>query len=429
MLTIAIACLVAAPWSSGEPFADLGFEAALERTKASGKLLLVDFTAIWCQPCKRMDRDTWGDAGVRAWLAEHALAIQVDVDREKELARRLGIEAMPTVVAFREGDEFDRITGYRDAQGFLAWTRDVLAGKRSSDALMERARALAGSDDVRARLDLARDLLRAKHYDAALEHYLWLWPATRESAALGGVRASFMLSEMAELAQKHEPARKAFSEILEALQARVDAAEVPAFQDWQEWTGMCGYFGESARIIAWYEMRRDAEGRLFGGEPADHVQSLIKEEISDLLIAKDRPLDAVRLVTDGRVRAQGFVDQYRTVVDANERFPVDEDGQMIAWQREKLRADLSRLYAALLLAGRIDEAVGVADLLLRTLDDPQSRLALVRAGIDIVKRREPSFSAWLDEAEAGGASVRMVRRKLEKLPEAGAEVGSEKPGG
>ena len=158
----------------GEPFLDLGFEAALEQAKKTEKLLLVDFTASWCAPCKKMDRDTWSDPGVRAWLAEHALAIQVDVDREKDLAKRFGIEAMPTVVAFRGGAEFDRIRGYRDAAAFLGWTRAVLEGRRSADELMERAQALADSTDVEARRDLARELLGAKQYDAALEQYLWL---------------------------------------------------------------------------------------------------------------------------------------------------------------------------------------------------------------------------------------------------------------
>src|SRR5687768_11808988 len=110
--------------STEEPFADLGYEAALERAKAEKKLLLLDFTASWCAPCKKMEKDTWAAEDVRKWLAENALAIQIDVDEQKELAERFKIEAMPTVIALRDGAEFDRVVGYKNAAQFLAWGRD-----------------------------------------------------------------------------------------------------------------------------------------------------------------------------------------------------------------------------------------------------------------------------------------------------------------
>jgi thiol-disulfide isomerase/thioredoxin len=81
------------------PFADLTYEAALAKAKEQEKLLLVDFTATWCGPCKKMDADTWRNAEVGAWLAEHAVAIQVDVDEQKDLAQQFKVNAMPTVVA------------------------------------------------------------------------------------------------------------------------------------------------------------------------------------------------------------------------------------------------------------------------------------------------------------------------------------------
>jgi thioredoxin 1 len=406
------------------PFSELGYEAALEKARSTGKLLLVDFTASWCQPCKRMEKETWGNAEVRSWLGEHALAIQVDVDEQSDLARRFGIEAMPTVVALREGQEFDRVVGYRDAAGFLGWGRDVLAGKRTSDDLKTRAQELRDSKDVDARYDLARDLLRGKQYEQALEHYLWLWPATRDASGMGGVRLSFMLGDMAELAKKHEPARKAFREILEGLQARVDAADVPEFRDWQEWTALCRYFGERARILAWYEKRRDDRGRLFAGKAGEFRCAHVVEDVFDELMEAERPLDAVRLYEDARGRAEKIVADYRqfSALDAG----MDEmREQAAAFHRSKLTEDLTKLFAALLAADRDAEATDVAGLLLRTLDTPESRTALVRAGLQTAKRPQESFGRWLDEAEAAGASVRILRRRLGKLEGA---AGSAKDG-
>jgi hypothetical protein len=182
---------------------------------------------------------------------------------------------------------------------------------------------------------------------------------------------------------------------------------------------MCHYFAEEARLLDWYEKHRDLDGRLFDGQTADLVQGLIVTEVFDLLIETDRPMDAARLVIDGSVRGQEFVrsfDVRRHAMAGPYSGSAEIKERSDSFSRQKLRTDMSRLHAAMLLAGRVDEAAEVANLLLQALDDADSRLALVRAGIDIVGRQEVSFSKWLAEAEAAGANVRVLKKRLEKLP-------------
>jgi len=396
-----------------DPFVDLGHEAARAKALAENKLLFIDFTAEWCGPCKHMDRDTWADPGVRSWLAEHAIAIQIDVDEESEVARRFEVEAMPTVLALRGGEEFDRSIGYLDAEGFLKWARDVRAGKRSVDAILEREKALRESGDVDARYDLARSLLQHRRYDLALEHYLWLWPATRDTS-YDGVRLSFMLADVQRLMEAHEPARKAFLEILDEIQGRIVAAEVPTFHDWQEWTALCGHFGMTDRVLKWYETRRDAEGRLYPEIEGGHLVDLIRNDLFDLLLENDRPFDAVRLLPDPVVWMRGRVAFY--VKDESLFADMDEEQRagILEFTHKALRDEAGRVYAALLLADRTGEAEQVARVLIGALDTPDSRIALVRAGLR-AGRTSPSCARWLDEAEASGARVRSLRRRIEEL--------------
>jgi len=418
MLPLALTALVALASLEG-PFAELGYDAALAQAKEKQKLLLVDFSATWCQPCKKMEADTWRSADVMAWLGEHALAIQVDVDKESELAKRFDVQAMPTVVAIRDGVEFDRIVGYRDQKQFLDWAGDVLAGKRSSDDLMARAKELADSKDVTARYHLARDLVRAKQYDLALTHYLWLWPATREEPGMGGVRLSYMLSDMANLAKRHPPAKKAFLEILDGLQTKIDAAAVPEFDDWAEWSRMCDYFAQQARVLTWYEKHRDDAGRLFAGKTGQFDEDRIVDDVFDALMRASRSQDAVRLYADARRRGQGFVQHFEQMMAS---LPGDDDSkkELEDFSRRKLTNDMTELYGALIAAGRNDEAADVGGLLIHALDTPDSRTALVSAGLAVAKAADPSFARWLDEAEAAGANVKVLRKRLEKLTGAGA---------
>ena len=428
MLTAFVLCAlssspVLAP-APGDPFSELGLEAAVEQAKKEQKLVLVDFTASWCGPCKKMEKDTWAAAEVKTWLGANALALQVDVDEEKDVARRFRIEAMPTIVALRDGVEFDRIVGYRDASGFLEWARDVRAGKRKSDDHLERSKVLRDDTDIEARYDLAQELFRAKQYDEALAHYLWLWPATRDVPSYGGVRTSFMLLDMAGLARKHEPAAKAFAAILEELQGKIDAADAPAFQDWQEWTSFCRYFGGRARILAWYEKHRDPQGLLFP-ERDDPLAGIIVSDVYENLIAAERCKEAVGLYPDAGVEARRMVEHYRQMMsslpdDAEQRASLEDHS------RRKLAQDIGRLYGALRVAEREEEAAAAATLLLETLDRPETRVALARAGMDALQKPDPAITRWIDEAEAAGVDVGILRRKLAKLERAADEAGAEK---
>ncbi|CAL5193877.1 unnamed protein product [Lathyrus oleraceus] len=79
----------------------------IEKENTSDKLIVVDFTASWCGPCRFM-------APTFAELAKekpHIIFLKVDVDELKTLAEEWGIRAMPTFLFFKEGKEVDRLVG------------------------------------------------------------------------------------------------------------------------------------------------------------------------------------------------------------------------------------------------------------------------------------------------------------------------------
>ena len=64
----------------------------------SPKPVLVDFYAEWCGPCQIM-KPRLLDVAER--IGENAKVVEIDVDREKEIAERYRILSVPTFIIFK----------------------------------------------------------------------------------------------------------------------------------------------------------------------------------------------------------------------------------------------------------------------------------------------------------------------------------------
>ncbi len=88
---------------------------SFEQALAKGELMMVDFWAEWCGPC-RMLGPVIEDLAER--YAGRAAVGKVNVDEEQELAIRYGVANIPTVVFFKNGREIDRVVGTMPPEAF-----------------------------------------------------------------------------------------------------------------------------------------------------------------------------------------------------------------------------------------------------------------------------------------------------------------------
>jgi len=89
--------------------------------------VVVDFYATWCGPCKILSPMLDELAGT---LTNKIKFVKINVDEAPNLSQRFGIQAIPTLIFFKNGNVADKLTGLPSADT-LKMHLDSLAGPGS----------------------------------------------------------------------------------------------------------------------------------------------------------------------------------------------------------------------------------------------------------------------------------------------------------
>lgn len=74
------------------------------------EVILIDFWATWCMPCKRQ-------GVILEEMAANGVNVgKIDVDEQPELAAQFGVMSIPTLLIFKDGKEVERFVGLRSKE-------------------------------------------------------------------------------------------------------------------------------------------------------------------------------------------------------------------------------------------------------------------------------------------------------------------------
>jgi putative thioredoxin len=138
--------------------------------------VLVDFWAPWCGPCKQLTPII--EAAVRKAKGAVRL-VKMNIDDHPQIAGQLGIQSIPAVIAFKNGQPLD---------GFMGALPESQVA-----AFIDRIAGPVGPSDAEAALEAAAEALAANDYAGAAGLYGAVLQAEPDNLpALGGLTRCFI---------------------------------------------------------------------------------------------------------------------------------------------------------------------------------------------------------------------------------------------
>ena len=81
-------------------------------------VVVVDFFATWCGPCRMLSPVL---EQVQEEMEGKITIVKLDVDEGENTAKQYGIMSVPSMVVFKDGEEIDRLVGFKSKDALVEY--------------------------------------------------------------------------------------------------------------------------------------------------------------------------------------------------------------------------------------------------------------------------------------------------------------------
>jgi thioredoxin-related protein len=125
----------------GIKFDQSAFKDILARAKKEKKLVFIDAYAVWCGPCKMMDKNVFTQKSVGDYFNKTFVSSRIDMEKGegREIAQKFAVRSYPTFLFLNgDGELVSQNYGYMEPSLFLSMAQEVKAGNSKEGSMKER---------------------------------------------------------------------------------------------------------------------------------------------------------------------------------------------------------------------------------------------------------------------------------------------------
>lgn len=157
------------------------YNQALNSAKESGRPVMIDFYAEWCNYCRKMKSDVYPSDRIQRKL-NRFVTVSIDGEKHPDIAAKYGVDGFPTVVFLdQNGVLLYRYEGYADTDRLSSLLNTAWSKRNRENEILEEIRK--NPENIKSNYQAGAYYFRAGNYEKARSYFLKGYTSKKEDVS------------------------------------------------------------------------------------------------------------------------------------------------------------------------------------------------------------------------------------------------------